>query len=68
MIKSISRFEVKINERTYQMLCENDSPLPEAKEALFQFIKYLGQIEDAHAKAQEQTKVESIEESIQEEA
>ena len=51
MIKNISKFEVKIGERTYQMLCEMDSPLPEAKEALFQFIKYLGHIEDAHAQA-----------------
>ncbi len=68
MIRNISKFEVVINGRTYQMLCEMDSPLPEAKEALFQFIKHIGQIEDAHAKAQEESKVESIEESIQEEA
>lgn len=67
MIRNVSKFEVKIGERTYQMLCEMDSPISEAKEALFQFIKHLGQIEDAHAQAPNQN-IEVIEPELQIEA
>lgn len=67
MIRNISKFEIKIGERTYQLLCELDSPLPEAKEALFQFIKHIGQIEDAHAKMQDEKIIDSTE-LVQEEA
>lgn len=59
MLKNISRLENKINEKTYQFLCDMDSPLPEVKEALFQFIKYVGQIEDQIKAKQEQEKLNS---------
>lgn len=54
MLKNISRLETKINEKNYQFLCDMDSPLPEVKEALFQFVKYVGQIEDQIKAKQEQ--------------
>ena len=47
MLKNISKLEVKINEKVYQFLCDMDSPLEHVKEALFQFSKYAGQLEDA---------------------
>ena len=46
MIKNIAKFETEIEDRTYQLLCELDSPIGHAKEFVFQFLKYLGQVED----------------------
>lgn len=40
------RIETKIGEKMYQMICDHDSPITDAKEAIFQFIKHLGKIED----------------------
>ncbi len=59
MLKNISRLENKINDKTYQFLCDMDSPLPEVKEALFQFVKYVGQIEDQIRAKQEQDKLDA---------
>jgi hypothetical protein len=59
MLKNISRLETKINEKTYQFLCDMDSALPEVKEALFQFIKYVGQIEDQLRAKQEKATLEA---------
>lgn len=47
MLKNISKLEVVIGEKVYQMICDSDSPLEHVKEALFQFQKYVGQVEDA---------------------
>ena len=47
MLKNLAKLEVKIGERIFQMLVDQDSPLNEVKEAMFQFQKYLGQVEDA---------------------
>lgn len=58
MLKNISRLETKVNEKIYQFLCDLDSPLPEVKEALFQFVKYVGQIEDQIKLKQDQEKQE----------
>lgn len=52
MIKNISRLEHKIGDRVYQVLCDTESPLAELKEALCQFLKFVGQVED-HVKAQQ---------------
>ena len=53
MLKNISKLEVKIGEKLYQLLCDSDSPLEHVKECLFQFQKYIGQVED-HVKSQQQ--------------
>ncbi len=68
MIKNITKLEVKINGRDYQLMCEIDSPIPDVKEATFQFQKYIGQIEDnlkaqqEAAKAEKESKVTPISE------
>lgn len=58
MLKNLSKIELTIDNRLYQLLCDNDSPLHHVKEALFQFQKYIGQIEDQAKKQQEAIKVE----------
>lgn len=46
MLKNMSKLECKIGERIYQFILEMDSPLHDVKECLFQFQKYVGQVED----------------------
>ncbi len=57
MIKNISKLELQIGEKNYQLLLDSDSPLGHVKEALFQFQKYVGQIEDQVKAQQEQQKL-----------
>ena len=59
MLKTIAKLEIKLNERNYQFLCDNDAPLSDVKEVLFQFVKYAGQIEDAVKAQQEKAKSEA---------
>ncbi len=61
MLKNISKLEFKIAEKNYEFLCDNDSPLEHVKEAIFQFQKYIGYVED-QIKAQKEasSKVESL--------
>ena len=46
MLKNITKLELKINEKIYEFLCDSDAPLIDVKECLFQYLKYIGQIED----------------------
>lgn len=62
MLKNISRLECKIGEKIYHLSCDFDSPLTEVKEAIFQFSKYIGHIED-QIKAQEEAK--KVQEDVQ---
>lgn len=39
MISTISKIQVELSGRTYQFLCENDSPLIEVHEALSSMMK-----------------------------
>lgn len=74
MLKNISRLECKIGEKIYHLTCDSDSPLVEVKEAIFQFSKYIGHVEDQikanedAKKVQEdaQSNVESIPEILEE--
>jgi hypothetical protein len=50
----MSQLEYRIGEKSYQFLCSQDSPLIEVKEALFQFLKLVGQIEDQVRESQKQ--------------
>jgi len=62
MLKNLAKLEIILENRTYQLLLEADSPLQHVKEILFQFQKYIGQIEDAaKAQAEEATKQENSE-------
>jgi len=53
MLKNKSVLECIIDNKLYQFMCETESPLPHVKEALFQFSKHVGEIEDALRKQQE---------------
>lgn len=62
MIKNISRLECLVKDKAYQLTCDMDSPLSDVKEALFQFQKHIGQLED-HIRTQQEAanaKVESL--------
>lgn len=58
MIRNVVKFEAKINDKTYELFCDSSSPLADLKEALFQFQKYIGQIEDDIKSQQEKAKAE----------
>lgn len=55
MLKNLSQLEHKIGDKVYQFFCDNNSPISEVKESLFQFLKFIGHIED-QAKAMEASK------------
>lgn len=63
MLKNLCQLECVIDNMSVRLLCDNNTPLPALKEALFQFQKYIGAIEDAAKAQQEQVKAE--ESSIQ---
>lgn len=56
MLKNITRLEHTIGDKVYHFTCDSDSPLPHVKEALFQFLKDVGNIEDQTRAAQEALK------------
>ena len=68
MLKNIAKLECKIGERVYQFLCDNDSPLPELKEAFFQFQKFVGQIEDQAEILRKKQEEEKNQEQINDES
>lgn len=59
MLKNLSGLTHKIGERAFHLMCDSDSPLNEVKDALFQFLKYVGQIEDAVKAQQEKSAAEA---------
>jgi hypothetical protein len=56
MQKNICQLEAKVGEKVFHLLCEQDSPLAYVKEALFQYLKYVGQLEDNAKKLEEENK------------
>lgn len=46
MLSNLVKLEVKVGEKIFQFLSENDAPIEHVKEAIFQFQKYVGMIED----------------------
>lgn len=58
MLKNFSRLECTVNDKVGQFFCEFDTPLECAKEMLFQFQKYIGQVEDNIRQQQEKAKEE----------
>ena len=67
MLKNIVKLEVKIGEKSYQFLCDNDAPLEHIKESLFQFQKYIGCVEDQIKSQQEKAKEETPAPEVKEE-
>lgn len=59
MFKNVAQVEVKVNDKVYRLICDNDSPIADFKEALFQFQKFAASVEDAAREAQEKAKKET---------
>ena len=58
MMKNITRLEHIIDGKIYHFTCDIDSPLQAVKEALFQFIKFSGTVEDQAKALVEQQEAE----------
>ncbi len=58
MLKNLVGIEFKIEDRVIKLICDNDCPLAYLKEALFQYQKYVGQIEDQVKATQEKNSCE----------
>lgn len=56
MLKNLAQLEHMIENKVCRFICDNDTPLHIIKESLFQFQKYIGQIEDQAKKQQETQK------------
>lgn len=65
MLKTLAQLKCIVNGKECQFLCDNDMSVEAVKEALFQFQKYVGQIED-NAKSQKEAQ-EAAEKSKSEE-
>jgi hypothetical protein len=52
MISQLAQLEHIVEGKVFRFVCANDAPLNFIKEALFQFQKYIGQVEDAAQAAQ----------------
>lgn len=48
MHKNMTRLEAVVGEKVFHLFCDIDSSIPLVKEALFQFLKYVGAVEDAN--------------------
>jgi len=46
MLKNIVQLTVQVGEKAFHLLCDPDAPLNHVKEALFQFSKIVGDIEN----------------------
>lgn len=53
MRKNLTQLKVTIHERDYQLICDPDSPIEHAREAIQQFIKYLDDLQ-AWVKSQQE--------------
>lgn len=57
MLKQLCQLELVIAEKTCRFTCENDTDINIIKEALFQFQKFIGSVEDiAKAKKEAEEK------------
>ncbi len=63
MLKNITQLEIKIEDRIFVFQCPPDSPISHVKEALFQFTRFAGEIEDKAKEEQEKTDIEKIQNS-----
>lgn len=63
MLKNLSQLTHTIAGKAYTFVCDVDSTLENIKESLFQFQKYVGQIED-QVKAQQEAAKAAIPEPV----
>jgi len=66
MLKNLSQLECKVGEKVFHLTCDPDSSLEHLKEALFQFQKFVGRVEDQAKASQEQANQSKQEEVKQE--
>lgn len=59
MIKNLTGFALEIEGKLYQIICQPDAPTQHCKEFAYQFLKYIGQIEDSAKKTEEELKIEN---------
>lgn len=63
MLKNLCQLEHTVENKACRFICDHDTPIHYIKEALFQFGRYIGQLEDtAKAKMEEQSKADLQEE------
>jgi hypothetical protein len=67
MLKNIVKLEVTVGERIYHLLCDNDSPIGEVKEALFQIAKVVGDIEAKITSVKQEQETKQVDEPQKEE-
>ncbi len=65
MLKNCTRLECVVNDKTAHFYCDTDTPLEVAKEMIFQFQRYVGNIEDQVKAAQEAQKAKEQESSVE---
>jgi len=69
MLKNVSQLTEQVGEKTYMLICDSDSPIPDVREALRIFESQVNKIED-QVKAQiaqlesERLKTEDAKEEI----
>lgn len=58
MLKNVTKFEMKIGERSYQFICDSDSPLGQVYDALSEMrgivLNKINEVENAPKPAQEE--------------
>ena len=59
MLSNLVQLAHQIENKVCRFICDNDTPISVIKEALFQFQKYVGAIEDAAKAQQAQKEAES---------
>lgn len=66
MLKNVTQLEVIIDNKIARFTCDMDTPVNVVKEMLFQFQKYVGQIEDQARASQEEAKNQEEEKASEE--
>lgn len=61
MLKNITQLVHKVGSRSYQLLCDSDSPLVEVKDALVQFMGYAANVENAAKASSEPVPASALE-------
>ncbi len=69
MIKNLAQIELNVADKTYRLVCDQDSPINAVKEALFQFSSYVARLEEKIAEdmkkvEEEKAKVEVVPEEV----
>lgn len=67
MLKNLVKLEHFVADKAIHLLCDSDTPLASVKEALFNFMKYIGQVEDSIKAQQEKEKSDQEANKAQEE-